>query len=115
MFAKNFLRENYKRSSTEDKKKQKVEWLRKCLEFFQGDDFSGMFPGKKYTLIFRKIKRQKGYLCDTLKNLHKKFIATKKTGLFILNFVSLCKRYGNEIPLFKRLYTSNKLGNAVPE
>ena len=43
------------------------------MDFFCSDDNSSITPGKKQTLVKKKIKKQKRLLSDTMLNLHKKF------------------------------------------
>ena len=43
--------------------------------FFTRDDVSRMTTGKKETITQKKVKMQKRFLTDTLKNLHLKFLA----------------------------------------
>ncbi|KAJ4934782.1 hypothetical protein JOQ06_007564 [Pogonophryne albipinna] len=44
-------------------------------QFYLRDDVSRLTTGKKNTLTVRKVKKQRRLLCDSLLNLHKKFVA----------------------------------------
>ncbi|KAI4794712.1 hypothetical protein KUCAC02_031890 [Chaenocephalus aceratus] len=44
-------------------------------QFYLRDDVSRLTTGKKNTLTLRKVKKQRRLLCDSLLNLHKKFVA----------------------------------------
>lgn len=59
--------------------KKKIERLLKIKQvvtcFYEKDENTRMCPGKRDTITFHKIKKQKRYISDTLKNLHKKFLA----------------------------------------
>jgi len=43
--------------------------------FFERDDVSRMCAGKKETVTRSKVTKQKRYLLDNMRNLHKKFVA----------------------------------------
>ena len=44
-------------------------------QFFEQDDVSRVCAGKKETVTKSKIKKQKRYLLDNMRNLHKKFVS----------------------------------------
>ena len=50
----------------------------KVRAFFSRDDASRMTTGKKQTITKKKMKMQKRFLVDTMKNLHRKFLAENK-------------------------------------
>lgn len=56
--------------------------------FFQRDDVSRLTSGKKQTLTFKKVKRQKQLLNDTLKNLHQKFMSETTT---VVSYSLFCR------------------------
>lgn len=47
----------------------------KVKTFFTRDDISRITTGRKQTITRNKVKKQKRFLVDTMKNLHKKFLA----------------------------------------
>uniref|UniRef100_A0A8D9AZZ8 Uncharacterized protein n=1 Tax=Cacopsylla melanoneura TaxID=428564 RepID=A0A8D9AZZ8_9HEMI len=71
-----------KRRNTEGYSKQKrikyhksIEELRRHVkEFLEQDISSRLTPGKKDTITRNKVKKQKRFLNDSLKNLHSKFV-----------------------------------------
>lgn len=66
------------------KKKKNNRYSRiakKILKFYKQDDVSRPSAGKNETKTFKKQKKQKRYLLDTMTNLHKKF--NRDTGLTI--------------------------------
>uniref|UniRef100_UPI00358E783C uncharacterized protein n=1 Tax=Myxine glutinosa TaxID=7769 RepID=UPI00358E783C len=68
----NFESLNYERKNTTrfaDVFKQKVK------KFYLRDDVSRITTGTKQTLTRNKIKKQKRFLVDTLKNLHRRFLS----------------------------------------
>ncbi|CAH0553651.1 unnamed protein product [Brassicogethes aeneus] len=80
----------YKRIPIDPENKKKAERLRKMFEeFFERDDVSRMCPGKKDTVTFHKIKKQKRYLNDTLQNLHKIFLTSQP--LIKASYAQFCK------------------------
>lgn len=63
--------------NTKEFKQKKLSSIRKqVISFFEEDGNSSCTPGKRDTLTKRKIKKQKRFLCDNLKVLHKKFVET---------------------------------------
>ena len=48
---------------------------RAIRQFYLRDDVNRQTPGKKNTITLRKIKKQRRLLCDSRKNLHRKFVA----------------------------------------
>ncbi|KAK6185007.1 hypothetical protein SNE40_007338 [Patella caerulea] len=65
------------------KRNDKKTFRKSCMEavaqnvkeFLERDDSSRVAAGKKMTITRNKIKKQKRFLTDTLKNLHVKFLA----------------------------------------
>ncbi|VEN49386.1 unnamed protein product [Callosobruchus maculatus] len=57
------------------KKNDNKELKQIIIKFFERDDCSRLMPGKKDTITKAKRKIQKRVLCDSLINIHKKFIA----------------------------------------
>ncbi|VEN35312.1 unnamed protein product [Callosobruchus maculatus] len=57
------------------KKNDNRELKQIIIKFFERDDCSRLMPGKKDTITKAKRKIQKRVLCDSLINIHKKFIA----------------------------------------
>lgn len=51
------------------------------VKFLQRDDNSRMTAGKKGTITVKKLKKQKQYLNDSLKNLHAKFV--KENSMYV--------------------------------
>jgi len=74
---------NAKRKSTEFLPTAKSRYKNSLAEetvttvrrFFEQDDVSRVCAGKKETVTKSKIKKQKRYLLDNMRNLHKKFVA----------------------------------------
>ncbi|KAF9405866.1 hypothetical protein HW555_013571, partial [Spodoptera exigua] len=56
--------------------------------FFESDDNTRMAAGKKECITRKKEKKQKRYLQDTLKNLHKKFLETHE---YIVSYSLFCQ------------------------
>ena len=56
------------------------------LSFFQDYESSAIAPGKNDCFTKCKIKKQKQYLVDTLKNLHKKYIYTSTFNVLYSTF-----------------------------
>ncbi|XP_062532287.1 PH domain-containing protein DDB_G0287875 [Bombyx mori] len=56
--------------------------------FLEEDENSRICPGKNEFVSKGKIKKQKRYLTDSLKNLHKKYIATSQ---YKISYSSFCK------------------------
>ncbi|KAL7370849.1 hypothetical protein ABVT39_012719 [Epinephelus coioides] len=61
----------------------------KVKTFFTRDDVSRMTTGKKQTMTKKKIKMQKRFLVDTMKNLHRKFLAENNTSH--ISYASFCR------------------------
>nr|CAI5849387.1 unnamed protein product [Callosobruchus analis] len=53
-----------------------TEVQRRVRKFYENDDSSRICPGKKETITFKKVKKQKRYLNYSLKDLHTKFCST---------------------------------------
>lgn len=49
--------------------------------FFEDDSNSRQAAGKKEFVSRKRVKKQKRYLLDTKKNLHKKFLKTSPCGI----------------------------------
>lgn len=60
----------------------------KVKTFFTSDDVSRMTTGKKQTITKNKIKMQKRFLLDMMKNLHRKFLAENNTSH--ISYASFC-------------------------
>ncbi|KAF9422926.1 hypothetical protein HW555_001469 [Spodoptera exigua] len=56
--------------------------------FYEDDNNSRCAAGKKECITRNKIKKQKRYLLDSLKNLHQKFL---KTNLMTVGYAEFCK------------------------
>lgn len=56
--------------------------------FFEDEESSKLCPGKKDCLTKNKVKKQKRILCDTMKNLQKKFLDQVD---YKISYVSFCK------------------------
>ncbi|PZC81934.1 hypothetical protein B5X24_HaOG211720 [Helicoverpa armigera] len=69
------------RFSKKNKNNRYSRIAKKILEFYKQDDVSRPSAGKNETKTFKKQKKQKRYLLDTMTNLHKKF--NRDTGLTI--------------------------------
>lgn len=66
------------KSNIKQNRKTKTKTLAlkmKIAAFFNRDDISRATAGKKEYRTFKKVKRQKRYLLDKLRNLHKKFVS----------------------------------------
>ena len=50
-------------------------FIKKVHDFYTRDDVSRITTGKRQTLTQKKIKNQKRFLLDTMKNVHVKFLA----------------------------------------
>lgn len=46
------------------------------IKFLEEDENSRLAPGKKDCKTFKKVKKQKRYINDTMLNLHKKFVSS---------------------------------------
>ncbi|KAK6168704.1 hypothetical protein SNE40_020096 [Patella caerulea] len=57
-------------------------------EFLERDDSSRLSAGKKSTITKNKIKKQRRYLVDTLKNLHLKFLSESN---FVCSYSLFCR------------------------
>ncbi|CAH0550877.1 unnamed protein product [Brassicogethes aeneus] len=58
-------------------------------EFLSKDEHSRLCPGKRDTITRRRIKKQKRYLNDTLKNLYTKFKQNNPT--YQISYATFCK------------------------
>lgn len=76
-----------------EKKKRLVKRMAEVKEsvenFFLRDENSTLAPGKKDTIYFKKQTKQKRYMTDTLKNLHKKFIDESSSNISFSTFCRL--------------------------
>ncbi|XP_031338109.1 uncharacterized protein LOC116175586 [Photinus pyralis] len=86
-----YSRKIYKKSiPLPSKKKELLKRFRIYVtDFLEMDENSRMCPGKKDTVTFRKCKKQKRYLNDSLMNLHKKFLAAHSN--LKISYASFCK------------------------
>ncbi|KAL5015984.1 hypothetical protein ScPMuIL_005573 [Solemya velum] len=57
--------------------------------FYERDDISRQTTGQKQTVTRRKVKKQKRLLCDTLENLHKKYVAENINNN--LSYATFCR------------------------
>lgn len=62
--------------------------VNKVKTFFTRDDASRMTTGKKQTITKKKIKMQKLFIVDTMKNLHRKFLAENTSHI---SYSSCCQ------------------------
>lgn len=58
----------------EENKKTTEELKERLRVFYERDDVSRASAGKKECLTYKKCKKQKRYLLDKLRNLHKKYV-----------------------------------------
>lgn len=80
----------YRRRIATNRRRATVARIKKNVEeFFQEDQVSRMCPGKKDTVTFRKIKKQKRYLNDNLKNLYQSFKAAHPE--ILISYSTFCK------------------------
>lgn len=61
----------------------------KVKTFFTRDDVSRMTTGKKKTITRQKIKMQKRFLVDTMKNLHRKYLA--ENNMTHISYAAFCR------------------------
>lgn len=64
-----------KRNSDSGKNTAEKKLKKLVVEFFEKDENSRMCPGKKDAITRKGVKKQRRLLADSLKNLHKKFVA----------------------------------------
>lgn len=77
----------FNRTKYEAKRKRKrVEDI--IHKFYEDDNNSRCAAGKKECITRKKLKKQKRYLLDSLKNLHQKFL---NTSLMKIGYNSFCK------------------------
>ncbi|KAL5013419.1 hypothetical protein ScPMuIL_007689 [Solemya velum] len=57
--------------------------------FYERDDISRQTTGQKQTVTRRKVKKQKRLLCDTLENLHNKYVAENINNN--LSYATFCR------------------------
>jgi len=62
----------------------------KVKTFFTRDDNSRITTGRKQTITKKKVKKQKRFLADTMKNLHKKFLTENTNNISYSLFCKLC-------------------------
>jgi hypothetical protein len=89
--AKPFLPlENYhKERRSLGSKKRAFSIVRNCVvKFFQQDDVSVQAPGKKDCITKNKVKKQKRFLCNSLKFLYRKFCEENE---FLISYASFCR------------------------
>lgn len=75
------------RKTRTDKINLKLEKL--VIEFFEDDCNSRLCPGKKDSITKNKIKKQKRFLLDSMKNLFSRFIQTKNIKISYTMFCRL--------------------------
>jgi len=61
----------------------------KVKTFFTRDDNSRITTGRKQTITKNKVKKQKRFLADTMKNLHKKFLTENTNNISYSLFCKL--------------------------
>lgn len=105
--------------------------------FYSRDDVSRITTGKRQTLTQKKNKKQKRFLLDTMKNLHRKFLAEEQSSISYSLFCKLrpfwvvhptlsdrdtcmCKMHENLGFLVQKLHylkviSTNNLDNLVKE
>ncbi|CAH0384677.1 unnamed protein product [Bemisia tabaci] len=59
------------------------------IKFFEDDEVSVMTPGKKQYITRRKVQKQRRFLRDSLKNLHKKFVEKFDVEVGYVTFIKL--------------------------
>ncbi|CAH0382775.1 unnamed protein product [Bemisia tabaci] len=59
------------------------------MHFFEDDEVSVMTPGKKQYITRRKVQKQRRFLRDSLKNLHKKFVEKYDVKVGYVTFLKL--------------------------
>ena len=82
IFSKNYnlVSEHYRRSnktkseSASSLKKKKL--FSSVQDFFLNDENTCQAPGAGHFVVRKKIRKQKRYLTDTIRNLYKKYLAT---------------------------------------
>ncbi|XP_028254033.1 uncharacterized protein LOC114441699 isoform X2 [Parambassis ranga] len=55
--------------------------IERVRDFYLRDDVSRITTGKKQTITQKKNRKQKRFLSDTMKNLHRKFLAEDKSSI----------------------------------
>lgn len=81
-----FIRSKKRSLKRHQRRKQIKE---KITSFFESDENSRLCPGKKDFISRSKIKRQKRYLNDNLKNLYKKIVASRSN--FQISYPTFCR------------------------
>ncbi|KAL3284116.1 hypothetical protein HHI36_018284 [Cryptolaemus montrouzieri] len=78
-----------KRRKIKDFRRTRVSRMKKIMEeFFELDDVSRLGAGKRKICTLKKMKNQKRYLCDTLRNSYIKFC---KMNTALISYASFCK------------------------
>lgn len=83
-----FKHETYKRARCRKLNTKVMKVKQDITEFLEKDENSRMCPGKKDFLRHRGQVKQKRLLCDTMKNLHKKFLTTV---VYKVSLATFCK------------------------
>lgn len=65
-------------------------------QFFLNDENSRLVPGKKDSKTFKKVKKQKRYLNETMLSLHKKFI---NTASYVISYAQFCRLRPSKNPM----------------
>lgn len=76
----------YKKIWNMEKKKTQIKKSKRCLrrlvqEFLEDEKYSRIGAGKKEFIKRNKIRKQKRYRLDTLRNLHKEFLKTTNAAI----------------------------------
>jgi hypothetical protein len=79
---------NSRKRSCGAKKKVFLAVKNVVKNFFEQDDVSVQAPGKKDCITQAKEKKQKRYLCNSMKFLHRKFCVENN---FVISYLSFCK------------------------
>ena len=78
---------NVARKTRSDRIRSKINNI--VINFLEEDCNSRLCPGKRDCITKKKIKKQKRYLLDTMKNLFRKFLKTKKIKISYTLFCQL--------------------------
>ncbi|XP_063225527.1 uncharacterized protein LOC134532701 [Bacillus rossius redtenbacheri] len=83
------VRSHSKRIQCQARGKVLTDYMKNDVtRFFENDDVSRIYPGKKDCLTKNGVKKQKRLLSNTLQNLHKKFSDTVSYGI---SYASFCR------------------------
>ncbi|KAI8442439.1 hypothetical protein MSG28_005952 [Choristoneura fumiferana] len=81
-----FKHDRYKKSGLKKLNAQHMKVKKDVVDFLEKDENSRMCPGKKDFIRSKGQIKQKRLLCDTLKNLHIKFLATVEYQVSLATF-----------------------------